>query len=111
MFLFFFSSRRRHTRFDCDWSSDVCSSDLGERTRKSKRQVVVPPSLIASIDRRRSRRIRPAPLPPRVENLKKRSEERREGKSVDLDGRRINKKKKYRNTHIRYRTHNTSSSE
>src|SRR2546430_14202083 len=26
--LFFFSSRRRHTRFDCDWSSDVCSSDL-----------------------------------------------------------------------------------
>src|SRR5712691_13062068 len=28
-FFFFFSSRRRHTRFDCDWSSDVCSSDLG----------------------------------------------------------------------------------
>src|SRR6478736_9073234 len=27
---FFFSSRRRHTRFDCDWSSDVCSSDLRE---------------------------------------------------------------------------------
>src|SRR5260370_34926312 len=25
---FFFSSRRRHTRFKCDWSSDVCSSDL-----------------------------------------------------------------------------------
>src|SRR5256886_8149744 len=25
---FFFSSRRRHTIFDCDWSSDVCSSDL-----------------------------------------------------------------------------------
>src|SRR2546430_7120569 len=29
---FFFSSRRRHTRFDCDWSSDVCSSDLIEKT-------------------------------------------------------------------------------
>src|SRR2546430_6338143 len=28
---FFFSSRRRHTRFDCDWSSDVCSSDLDAR--------------------------------------------------------------------------------
>src|SRR6266478_5309338 len=28
IFVFFFSSRRRHTRFDCDWSSDVCSSDL-----------------------------------------------------------------------------------
>src|SRR5206468_10064461 len=26
--LFFFSSRRRHTRSDRDWSSDVCSSDL-----------------------------------------------------------------------------------
>src|SRR5260370_27482908 len=26
--IFFFSSRRRHTRFKCDWSSDVCSSDL-----------------------------------------------------------------------------------
>src|SRR5260370_28392780 len=25
---FFFSSRRRNTRFKCDWSSDVCSSDL-----------------------------------------------------------------------------------
>src|SRR5260370_30749944 len=28
LFFFFFSSRRRHTRFKCDWSSDVCSSDL-----------------------------------------------------------------------------------
>src|SRR5260370_27924462 len=40
--VFFFSSRRRHTRFKCDWSSDVCSSDLigypffiwNEKTRK-----------------------------------------------------------------------------
>src|SRR2546427_9383577 len=30
---FFFSSRRRHTRFDCDWSSDVCSSDLVDKGR------------------------------------------------------------------------------
>src|SRR6266571_7353746 len=28
LLLFFFSSRRRHTRLTCDWSSDVCSSDL-----------------------------------------------------------------------------------
>src|SRR3712207_8951650 len=28
MFVFFFSSRRRHTRYWRDWSSDVCSSDL-----------------------------------------------------------------------------------
>src|SRR5688572_31936202 len=31
---FFFSSRRRHTRFDCDWSSDVCSSDLPETLKR-----------------------------------------------------------------------------
>src|SRR5260221_7742859 len=30
-YFFFFSSRRRHTRSLCDWSSDVCSSDLFER--------------------------------------------------------------------------------
>src|SRR3989440_3351698 len=30
---FFFSSRRRHTRSDRDWSSDVCSSDLGPTER------------------------------------------------------------------------------
>src|SRR5690625_7115201 len=30
-FLFFFSSRRRHTRWPRDWSSDVCSSDLLQR--------------------------------------------------------------------------------
>src|SRR5215203_505673 len=28
--VFFFSSRRRHTRYWRDWSSDVCSSDLGK---------------------------------------------------------------------------------
>src|SRR6267154_4407797 len=28
LFVFFFSSRRRHTRWTGDWSSDVCSSDL-----------------------------------------------------------------------------------
>src|SRR5256886_9796944 len=33
---FFFSSRRRHTRFDCDWSSDVCSSDLSGRSPDGK---------------------------------------------------------------------------
>src|SRR5256886_3855122 len=35
---FFFSSRRRHTRFDCDWSSDVCSSDLGGALRQRERR-------------------------------------------------------------------------
>src|SRR5206468_7394115 len=33
--VFFFSSRRRHTRSDRDWSSDVCSSDLWEAAVKA----------------------------------------------------------------------------
>src|SRR2546430_17231567 len=40
---FFFSSRRRHTRFDCDWSSDVSSSDLEgyeQRWGASYRQIL-----------------------------------------------------------------------
>src|SRR5690348_17675576 len=36
--LFFFSSRRRHTRWTGDWSSDVCSSDL-RRYRRAGRRV------------------------------------------------------------------------
>src|SRR5690625_6314258 len=32
--MFFFSSRRRHTRWPRDWSSDVCSSDLGSSADK-----------------------------------------------------------------------------
>src|SRR5690606_41177581 len=39
-FFFFFSSRRRHTRFSRDWSSDVCSSDLG-RVVAAKRVMIV----------------------------------------------------------------------
>src|SRR5690606_39492596 len=40
---FFFSSRRRHTRFSRDWSSDVCSSDLeplDESLRSTARRYV-----------------------------------------------------------------------
>src|SRR5207237_577704 len=40
-FIFFFSSRRRHTRFKCDWSSDVCSSDLFQTTGRKSGQVLV----------------------------------------------------------------------
>src|SRR5260370_23855750 len=36
LLFFFFSSRRRHTRFKCDWSSDVCSSDLIGRPNVGK---------------------------------------------------------------------------
>src|SRR5690606_40847026 len=42
---FFFSSRRRHTRFSRDWSSDVCSSDLGGILEQSNTAVTfsIPP--------------------------------------------------------------------
>src|SRR5256885_17233938 len=80
---FFFSSRRRHTRLQGDWSSDVCSSDLTVRYAL----------VIAMTDAS-------APVPanqvPLVVDLD-RSEERRVGKSVDLGGRRIIKKKKNKN--------------
>src|SRR5689334_19115800 len=39
VWFFFFSSRRRHTRWNCDWSSDVCSSDL-EHFIEHRREVV-----------------------------------------------------------------------
>src|SRR6267143_3236944 len=40
--IFFFSSRRRHTRWNCDWSSDVCSSDLPARQAWGPRILGVP---------------------------------------------------------------------
>src|SRR2546427_8278340 len=65
LFFFFFSSRRRHTRFDCDWSSDVCSSDLirlrpngsrsssttlrGKKTRSGGR-FLMPESILDGVD-------------------------------------------------------------
>src|SRR5437588_8581691 len=79
-FFFFFSSRRRHTRSLCDWSSDVCSSDLNTSEE-------------ACLLKRLSR-LSPRSSPPA---LLQRSEERRVGKSVDLGGRRIIKKKKKKN--------------
>src|SRR5690242_21834994 len=36
MYTFFFSSRRRHTRLTCDWSSDVCSSDLSAQKAEQR---------------------------------------------------------------------------
>src|SRR6266850_6293495 len=43
MFFFFFSSRRRHTRLQGDWSSDVCSSDLEEgENEASLKRIRVP---------------------------------------------------------------------
>src|SRR5437762_9134612 len=49
--MFYFSSRRRHTRYIGDWSSDVCSSDLERRTRAD----IVTHYDIGVIDRDRTR--------------------------------------------------------
>src|SRR6266496_5635898 len=79
MIFFFFSSRRRHTRSLRDWSSDVCSSDLPRRRRRCR-------------DKQCSRGTGGcrSSNAPRAREIGK----RREGKSVDLGGRRIIKKKK-----------------
>src|SRR6266568_2753284 len=48
---FFFSSRRRHTRWNCDWSSDVCSSDLVEtlgRDRAERLDTMIYDVIVAS---------------------------------------------------------------
>src|SRR5690606_40529768 len=46
---FFVSSRRRHTRFSRDWSSDVCSSDLGEDMRGIKAAWAPVPAHLGSL--------------------------------------------------------------
>src|SRR5690606_40982183 len=68
IFIFFFSSRRRHTRFSRDWSSDVCSSDLHLRWVPTARtilpsdgrrywEVLCAPGGAASFDRSEERRV------------------------------------------------------
>src|SRR3989339_1141755 len=63
---FFFSSRRRHTRSDRDWSSDVCSSDLRRHETEDGRSQPAVPAPQGQVERPESSRMR--------------SEERRVGK-------------------------------
>src|SRR3712207_9245415 len=95
--IFFFSSRRRHTRYWRDWSSDVCSSDLGGGPARVPRLCR---GRLAEADRpgaeRRGRR-RP-PLRHLVAEIGRAS---CRGKSVDLGGRRLIKKKKKQSTRAR----------
>src|SRR2546426_2700849 len=62
------SSRRRHTRLQGDWSSDVCSSDLRKSTRLNSSHLVICRLLLRSEERRVGKECR------------SRSEERRVGK-------------------------------
>src|SRR2546430_8880136 len=87
--LFFFSSRRRHTRFDCDWSSDVCSSDLPRAAGlRAARQDIHGPGVPPRVDADAAPPAAPD-LPPRARGARahgpmahrpRRSEERRVGK-------------------------------
>src|SRR5437016_13532063 len=47
--LFFFSSRRRHTRLVSDWSSDVCSSDLKGRALLDRSQFAAAAAAVAGV--------------------------------------------------------------
>src|SRR5207248_8211726 len=106
--LFFFSSRRRHTRSYGDWSSDVCSSDLAgtwcrlvpitvqgvvstkrhhvpARQQMGQTTLHHPPRIkVVGVEKRRQRD---------AEHFR-RSEERRVGKREDLDGGRVVEKDK-----------------
>src|SRR5205807_7709404 len=108
MFVFFFSSRRRHTRLQGDWSPDVCSSDLSDNP-SCRIRCLVSRSSCASILGLRTHGhddadhlvIALGPNNARVERSRKfhhhlRSEERREGKRVELGGGGIVRKKKGR---------------
>src|SRR5205085_4430604 len=54
---FFFSSRRRHTRFDCDWSSDVCSSDLHNSSNLGIKQKLLTKSTTSFDPKNRSKNV------------------------------------------------------
>src|SRR2546430_13393643 len=83
---FFVSSRRRHTRFDCDWSSDVCSSDLQVEWIVTDRDAYVAKAIDAATDaealraRRRAMRDANRRSPLFDTTATTRSEERRVGK-------------------------------
>src|SRR5260370_30664377 len=86
---FFFSSRRRHTRFKCDWSSDVCSSDLTRHSEHAHERACFCLTVSGGFDESFGRRtIRCKPLsvlfcPPyqlHRDTFGGRSEERRVGK-------------------------------
>src|SRR5690349_24450875 len=86
VYFFFFSSRRRHTRSLRDWSSDVCSSDLGEA-----REVAAALDVELRLPRTRPR----AHAPGTRGRARCRSEERRVGKECRSRGLSVHEKKKY----------------
>src|SRR5438034_29762 len=66
---FFFSSRRRHTRSLCDWSSDVCSSDLGIGT------IVTGTLAGGTLRRGQAVVVQPAKIPARIRTIQNHNRE------------------------------------
>src|SRR5699024_11738625 len=94
--IFFFSSRRRHTRSKRDWSSDVCSSDLTQErksidTERSVNDLKMTEFMADKVDQTFDAIV--SSVTSFGMFIQLRSEERRVGKSVDIGGRRIIKKK------------------
>src|SRR2546430_17545715 len=87
---FFFSSRRRHTRFDCDWSSDVCSSDLASAAKCITASILCCLKTPSICSRFPKSTLQNTALGGTAEIGRASCRE----KSVDLGGRRIIKKKK-----------------
>src|SRR5437762_1771901 len=80
---FFFSSRRRHTRYIGDWSSDVCSSDLREATGKKEERMATPESKLTGKSAENAEKAsseKSAEM--RAENTANRTVEKRDRKSV-----------------------------
>src|SRR3712207_7934733 len=100
---FFFASRRRHTRYWRDWSSDVCSSDLDRRRVVGGQRLDRVLERLALVDRgARGADAHEVGRQPLRRQLERRAGPGRglvdrksvvQGKSVDLGGRRIIKKK------------------
>src|SRR5260221_10456018 len=84
LFFFFFSSRRRHTRSLCDWSSDVCSSDLREADEGQDRLMTEMPtqSLISESYRGLRSSINFAAVDEPIKSLLVSSSNKGEGKSL-----------------------------
>src|SRR5947207_5534564 len=105
--LFFFSSRRRHTRSLCDWSSDVCSSDLDQLARSNgltPDQVAAARAALARAERLSglARRDALAPLATQLNGDSRSEEHTSELQShSDLVCRLLLEKKKNTQTHMR----------
>src|SRR5690242_21808583 len=93
-FFFFFSSRRRHTRLTCDWSSDVCSSDLKHFSRLKPAPLEQAEALeqLRALANGMTIRVGITREPP-----PRRSEERRVGKECRSRGSPYHEKKKINN--------------